>query len=141
MKVRSHRQWNFHVDQVPTESFSANNVSYADVNTTTTNLTEDPLQIIQNKSRLRVSVNTGATTKNHATFKQYIISINGQQEILNSLTGSVEFSKITAGSNQTLSVTVVDLIVAYKQRSQKQSRFFLMLNQFLKQQLRTCKPV
>ncbi|MGG3561645.1 DUF859 family phage minor structural protein [Neobacillus rhizosphaerae] len=89
-------------------TFSASSISYADVNSKTTGVTNDSSYIVQNQSDLRVYVNTSASMKNGATFSKYVVTVNGKTGEITTATGNVTIGKITASTNVTLTVTVYD---------------------------------
>lgn len=90
-------------------TFYSTNISYKDTNTLTSGLTEDNQKIIQDKSNLLVSVDSKAIGNKGASIKYYIVSINGIEKKINSTTtGSVTIGKLSASSNQILTVTAVD---------------------------------
>ncbi|MEH7116915.1 DUF859 family phage minor structural protein [Neobacillus vireti] len=88
--------------------FTSSQFTYEDVNSTTLGITGDKTYIVQNQSKLRVTVTSSATMKNSATFNRYVVTVNGQEKTLSQTTGYVEFDKIAASSDQTVTVTVYD---------------------------------
>ncbi|MEH7207617.1 DUF859 family phage minor structural protein [Priestia megaterium] len=88
-------------------TFSASNISYKDVDTTTTALTGNNQYIIQNKSSLTVTIGTGATGVNSATIASYLVTVNGVSKSVTA-TGDVAFGVINASSNLTISVKAID---------------------------------
>jgi hypothetical protein len=89
-------------------TFSASSIVYDDTNTTTTTLTGNNQYIIQNQSTLRASVTTSATAVNGATLSKYVVTIDGKQGEITTATGEVSIGEISAGTNQTLTITAVD---------------------------------
>lgn len=88
-------------------TFSSNNVSYSDTNTTVTNITNNNQQIVQNKSNLKVTY-TQATGKKGATISKYKFVLNGVTKESTSAGGTVDFGAINSANNLNLSVTVTD---------------------------------
>jgi hypothetical protein len=102
--------WNallqFHVrNSEPT--FSASNISYKDINSTTVNLTGNDQYIIQGKSNLRAYINNGATPRNQSSITKYEISINGVTRSITS-TGYIDMGAIDAENDVTLTVRAID---------------------------------
>lgn len=88
-------------------TFSASNISYADTRSATVTITGNNQVLIQDQSDLTAYVNTGATALKGASIIQYVITIGSAQEILTT-TGSKLIGRISASTNQTLSIKAVD---------------------------------
>ena len=88
-------------------TFSASQISYADINSATTALTGNNQAIIQNVSKLRAYVNSGATGKKGASIVSYAISVAGKEGTLKG-TGNVTLNELKASTNQSLSVRAID---------------------------------
>lgn len=84
-------------------------VQYYDSNSTTTNITGNSQQIIQNNSSLRIII-TNAGAKKYATLVSATFIINGRQitRTLNSSSLTTEIGTIDVSSNLTVPVTVTD---------------------------------
>jgi hypothetical protein len=100
-------------DSEPT--FSGSGVTYSDINTTTANITAStsPVYIIQNKSKLRVTIPLAsrATSKNHATMVRYEAHVAGKVVTANyssSATVNIDVNEINSSSNTTLQLYAVD---------------------------------
>lgn len=85
------------------------NVSYLDTNSTTTNITGNNQQIIQNNSTLRINI-TNATGVKYATLKTASINVNGAVTTQNISSSSVTFNvgNLNVTNNITIPVTVTD---------------------------------
>lgn len=85
------------------------NVSYLDTNSTTTNITGNNQQIIQNNSTLRINI-TNATGVKYATLKTASINVNGAVTTQNISGSSVTFNvgTLNVTNNITIPVTVTD---------------------------------
>lgn len=85
------------------------NVSYLDTNSTTTNITGNNQQIIQNNSTLRINI-TNATGVKYATLKTASINVNGAVTTQNISGSSVTFNvgTLNVTNNLTIPVTVTD---------------------------------
>ena len=85
------------------------NVSYLDTNSTTTNITGNNQQIIQNNSTLRINI-TNATGVKYATLKTASINVNGSVTTQNISGSSVTFNvgTLNVTNNITIPVTVTD---------------------------------
>lgn len=88
-------------------------MTYADINTVTTNLTKNNQYIVQNNSKIRVTlpVANKAQANNGATMKSYDITINGVTKSVNysdTATLTVDFDPINVSSNTVLRVEAVD---------------------------------
>ena len=88
-------------------TFSGNNISYTDTNTTVTNITKNNQHIVQNKSNLVVNY-TQATGTKGATISKYKFVLNGVTKESTSAGGSVNFGTVNSANNLNLSVTVTD---------------------------------
>jgi hypothetical protein len=89
-------------------TFNIGSISYKDVTSATVTLTGNDQYIVQNKSSLTAYVNTAATAKNGASFVKYLITVDGKQKELTSLTGNVNIGTIGASSDQTLTISAID---------------------------------
>lgn len=91
-------------------TISVSQISYLDVNATTTALTGNDQYIIQDKSQFRAKVNTPATANNGATIVGYDITIDGRTLNRGYNVGEViaTFNEIGSSSNATLSVKAID---------------------------------
>ena len=90
-----------------------NNFTYADINAGTTAITGNSQVLIQNKSKLKVTVPAAnaAEAKKSAHIKAYAATINGQTQSLSysdSSDTSVIFGAINANTNSLLSVAAID---------------------------------
>lgn len=85
------------------------NVSYLDTNSTTTNITGNNQQIIQNNSTLRINI-TNATGVKYATLKTASINVNGAVTTQNISGSSLTFNvgTLNVTNNITIPVTVTD---------------------------------
>lgn len=88
-------------------SFSSSNISYKDINSTTTGITGNSQYIIQGKSTLQASINTGATGKNHATISKYEVTVNGVTKSRTSI-GSINMGAVNASNNVNLTIKAID---------------------------------
>lgn len=86
-------------------TFTASQITYTDTSAVK-DITENPLQIVQNQSNLSVTF-TDATAKKEAKISKYDISVNGVTKTLTS-SGTVDFGKINTSSNTEISITVTD---------------------------------
>ena len=87
-------------------SFSSSNLSYKDNNSTTTNVTGNNQLLVQNLSKLLVTISS-ATGNKGATISRYEASLNGINKTISSA-GNIDFGVINSGSNLTLNVKVID---------------------------------
>ena len=87
-------------------TFSANNVTYQDSNSTTVAVTQNNQNLVQNLSNLLVTI-TSATAKKGASISRYEATINGTTRTITS-PGNIDFGVINSGENLTLSVKVTD---------------------------------
>lgn len=88
-------------------TFSVNDISYKDINSETTSITGNDQYIIQGKSTLEVSINTGATAKNHATISKYEVTVNGITKNITG-TGTVNVGTVNAKTNVSVIVKAID---------------------------------
>ena len=87
-------------------TFSSSNVSYKDNNSTTTAVTGNNQQLVQNLSKLLVTI-TNATPKKGASISKYEATINNTTKSITSA-GNIDFGVINSSSDLTLSVKVTD---------------------------------
>ena len=87
-------------------TFSTSNVTYKDNNSTTTAVTGNNQQLVQNLSKLLVTI-TSATAKKCASISKYEATINGVTKSLMTA-GSLDYGVINSSENLTLSVKVTD---------------------------------
>lgn len=87
-------------------TFSPSNISYKDSNTTTTNVTGNNQHMVQNLSKLLVTL-TNATAKKGASISKYEATINSVTKSITSA-GNIDFGTINSSNNLTLSVKVTD---------------------------------
>ena len=87
-------------------TFSSSNVSYKDNNSTTTTVTGNNQQLVQNLSKLLVTI-TNATPKKGASISKYEATINGVTKTITSA-GNIDYGVINSSENLTLSVKVTD---------------------------------
>ena len=87
-------------------TFSSSNVSYKDNNSTTTAVTGNNQQLVQNLSKLLVTI-TNATPKKGASISKYEATINGVTKTITSA-GNIDYGVINSSENLTLSVKVTD---------------------------------
>lgn len=88
-------------------------MTYADINTVTTNLTKNNQYIVQNNSKIRVTlpVANKAQANNGATMRSYDVTINGVTKSVNysdTANLTVDFDPINVSSNTVLRVEAVD---------------------------------
>ena len=87
-------------------TFSSSNITYKDNNSTTTAVTGNNQQLVQNLSKLLVSISS-ATAKKGASISRYEATINGVTKSITS-SGNIDFGVINSGNDLTLSVKVID---------------------------------
>jgi len=87
-------------------TFTASNITYKDSNSTTTAVTGNNQQLVQNLSNLLVTI-TSATGNKGASISKYEATINNTTKSITSA-GNIDFGKINSASNLTLSVKVTD---------------------------------
>lgn len=87
-------------------TFSSSNISYKDNNRTTTAVTGNNQQLVQNLSKLLVTI-TSATAKKGASISKYEATINGVTKTITSA-GNIDYGVINSSENLTLSVKVTD---------------------------------
>lgn len=85
------------------------NVAYLDTNSTTTAITNNNQQIIQNKSTLRINI-TNATALKYATLSSASINVNGAvtTQSINASSLTFNVGTINVANNLTVPVTVTD---------------------------------
>lgn len=85
------------------------NVAYLDTNSTTTAITNNNQQIIQNKSTLRINI-TNATALKYATLSTASINVNGAvtTQSINGSSLTFNVGTINVANNLTVPVTVTD---------------------------------
>ena len=88
-------------------TFTESQISYEDINEAVTDITKNPLQIVQNHSKLAVTVEKNATANKEATISKYDITVNGVTKTITKI-GTVDFGKINTASNTEIVVTVTD---------------------------------
>lgn len=88
-------------------TFTASQISYADVNATTKAVTGNANYIVQGQSDFTAYVNSVATAKNYATMKTYEITVNGVTKKLTAV-GNTPFGKVNASSNISMKVRAID---------------------------------
>ena len=86
--------------------FTSSQISYADTNETVTDITNNPLHIVQNQSNLSVTF-TDATANKEATISKYDITVNGTTKTATK-SGIVDFGKINTSADVEISITVTD---------------------------------
>lgn len=89
-------------------SFSASSVSYRDTNSTTIAITGNDQSIIQNKSKLRVTIGSGVAAKMGATFSKFIVRVGGKDGKLTSTTGNVDIGEVDSASNTAIFIDAID---------------------------------
>lgn len=87
-------------------TFSSSNITYKDNNSTTTAVTGNNQYLVQNLSKLLVTI-TAATGNKGATISKYEATLNGVTKTITSA-GNIDYGVINSGSNLTLSVKVTD---------------------------------
>ena len=87
-------------------SISSSNISYKDNNSTTVAVTGNNQYLVQNLSRLLVTISS-ATGNKGASITKYEATINGITKTLTSA-GNLDYGVINSGSNLTLTVKVTD---------------------------------
>ena len=88
-------------------TFISDNVSYADTNATTINITKNNQHIVQNKSNLKVTY-TSASAKKGASISKYKFILNGVTKESTASSGTVDFGIINSANNLSLSVIAID---------------------------------
>lgn len=85
------------------------NVAYQDTNSTTTTITGNNQQIIQNKSTVQFNI-TSASAKNSATLSSVKITINGvtQTKSISSATLNFDYGVVNVAQNINASVQLID---------------------------------
>lgn len=108
VQVRSHRTYSITANVTNSNpSFNSSAISYEDTNSVTIGVTGNNRYIVQNMSNLRVIISTGATPRNSASIREYVITC-GNRSVKTSSIGNVNLGTINASSNTPLSVRVVD---------------------------------
>jgi len=87
-------------------SFSSSKISYKDNNSTTVAVTGNNQHLVQNLSKLLVTI-SAATGLKGASISKYEATINGVTKSITSA-GNIDYGVINSGSNLTLSVKVTD---------------------------------
>ncbi len=87
-------------------TISSSNISYKDNNSTTVAVTGNDQYLVQNLSRLLVTISS-ATGNKGASITKYEATINGVTKTLTSA-GNLDYGVINSGSNLTLTVKVTD---------------------------------
>lgn len=107
-EVRSYKSSNLTATVINSDpTFTASQISYKDINTTTAGITGNDQYIIQGKSTFEARVISSATAKNSATIARYEITVNGNTENLTAI-GTKNMGTVSASSNVTMSVKAVD---------------------------------
>lgn len=86
--------------------FTSSNLSYKDSNSTTTAVTGNNQYLVQNLSKLLVTI-SAATGLKGASISKYVATINGVSKTITS-PGNIDYGVINSGTNLTLSVKVTD---------------------------------
>ena len=86
--------------------FTSSNLSYKDSNNTTTAVTGNNQYLVQNLSKLLVTI-SAATGLKGASISKYVATINGVSKTITS-PGNIDYGVINSGTNLTLSVKVTD---------------------------------
>lgn len=86
--------------------FTSSNLSYKDSNSTTTAVTGNNQYLVQNLSKLLVTI-SAATGLKGASISKYVTTINGVSKTITS-PGNIDYGVINSGTNLTLSVKVTD---------------------------------
>ena len=87
-------------------TFTSSNITYKDNNSTTTAVTGNNQYLVQNLSKLLVTISS-ATGNKGATISKYEATLNGVTKSITSA-GNIDYGVINSGSNLTLSVKVTD---------------------------------
>lgn len=87
-------------------TFTTSKVTYKDNNTTTSNVTGNNQQLVQNLSKLLVTISS-ATALKGASITKYDATINNVTKSITSA-GNIDFGVINSANNLTLSVKVTD---------------------------------
>lgn len=87
-------------------TFTASQVTYADINSTVYNITGNNQHIVQNKSSLRVTF-TNATGNKGATISKYAVTVNGVTKTATS-SGYIDFGTVNTTQNTNITVVVTD---------------------------------
>lgn len=86
-------------------TFTESQISYADISAVK-DITGNPLQIVQNQSNLKVTIEN-ATANKEASISKYDITVNGVTKTVTE-SGTVEFGSVNSSANTTVSVKVTD---------------------------------
>ena len=86
--------------------FGEGDVVYLDINTTVTDITGNPLQIVQNKSILSVDI-PEATPKKCATIAQYAVTVNGVTKTVTA-SQTIHFGTVNSANDVTLTLVATD---------------------------------
>lgn len=89
-----------------TPVFSSSNLSYKDNNSTTTAVTGNNQHLVQNLSKLLVTISAAGGQKG-ASITKYDATINGVTKTITS-SGNIDYGVINSGTNLTLTVKVTD---------------------------------
>lgn len=113
VKVQFTRSYTFTLNVVNSNPNFTSNFKYADINSTTKNITGNDQYIIQNNSNVRVTIPVAnrATAKNHATMVRYEATLNGITKTANWSDKSdviIDFGTVNADNNVTLTVKAID---------------------------------
>lgn len=87
-------------------TFTSSNITYKDNNSTTVGVTGDNQYLVQNLSKLLVTISS-ATGNKGANISKYEATLNGVTKTITSA-GNIDYGVINSGSNLTLSVKVTD---------------------------------
>lgn len=87
-------------------TFTSSNITYKDNNSTTVGVTGDNQYLVQNLSKLLVTISS-ATGNKGAKISKYEATLNGVTKTITSA-GNIDYGVINSGSNLTLSVKVTD---------------------------------
>ena len=113
VKVQFTRSYTFTLNVVNSNPNFTGNFKYADINSTTKNITGNDQYIIQNNSNVRVTIPVAnrATAKNHATMVRYEATLNGITKTANWSDKSdviIDFGTVNANNNVALTVKAID---------------------------------
>lgn len=87
-------------------TFTSSNISYKDNNSATVAVTGNNQHLVQNLSKLLVTLSS-ATGNKGASISKYVATINGVSKTITSA-GNIDYGVINSGTNLTLSVKVTD---------------------------------
>lgn len=90
-----------------TETPTVGTITYQDIDSTVTAITQNDQHIVQNVSNLKVSY-TSATAKNGASISKYTFVLNGVVKESTSASDTIDFGKVNVSEDIDLTMTVID---------------------------------